>query len=99
MLFILPLLIPRGMLGCAPRVVFPRGTLGCAPRVFFPRGTLGCAPRDLSPRGTLGCAPRAFFGIISFKVLQVDWFSGVICTALSFPRLVYPKPFSRSGIG
>ena len=30
-------LIPRGTLGCAPRVVSPRGTLGCAPRVVSPR--------------------------------------------------------------
>ncbi len=59
------LLIPRGMCGYTPHVVFPRGTCGIAPRVVSPRGMCGIAPRVVSPRGTCGNAPRV---VSSFEI-------------------------------
>ena len=84
--------------------LIPRGTLGCAPRVVSPRGTLGCAPRVVSPRGTLGYAPREM-KVLLFKDPQ-DSCLIVVCVPVPDLDPVKPRPkrppkksSTRCGIG
>ena len=88
------IVFPRGMCGNVPRVVSPRGTCVNAPCVVSPRWTCGNAPRVVSPFGTYGNAPRFILPDNSWtftKDLQGIWLIVVACIPYINPILPRPR--------